>query len=140
MDLSLDLDDVDLQRLDSFIDAAYKSQAAPVAGPSNVSRPLSKGSFQTTLFGDVLPRNEPSPASRGPMQRSKSDRRNPFGQQAPKTKQWDHTAFAKSGWRKPKGKAVDEDEQEEEKAVEFEQFPAPFVSGAYKCHSLSRPD
>lgn len=131
MDLTLDIDEADLQRLDSFIDAAYKGQATPVAGPS---RPLSKSSLQTTLFGGVArplaPTNKTSPASRGPMQRSKSDHRSPFGHQAPQTKQWDHTAFAKSGWKKPKSKGKgkgksDEDEQKE--AVEFEQFPAPFV-------------
>jgi len=132
MDLTLDIDEADLQRLDSFIDAAYKGQAVPVAGPSNASRPLSKSSLQTTLFGDIarpsVSTSKASPASRGPMQRSKSDHRSPFGHQAPKTKQWDHTAFAKSGWKKPKSKGKgksDEDEQKE--AVEFEQFPAPFV-------------
>lgn len=137
MDLSLDIDEADLQRLDSFIDAAYKGQAPPVAGPSNAARPLSKSSVQTTLFGDIArppaSTSKASPASRGQMQRSKSDHRNPFGHQAPKTKQWDHTAFAQSGRKKPKSKGkgkLDEDEEDEE-AVEFEQFPAPFVQGTY---------
>lgn len=137
VDLSFDIDEADLQRLDSFIDAAYKGQAAPIAGSSGAGRPLSRGSVQTTLYGGVVKppasTSKASPASRGPMQRSKSDHRNPFGQQAPKTKQWDHTAFAKSGWRKPKSKATEksnEDDQEEE-AVEFEQFPAPFVPGMW---------
>lgn len=133
-DFTLDLDEADLQRLDSFIDAAYKGRAAPVAGPSN-ARPLSKSSVQTTLFGDVAhpvaSTSKAGPTSHGPMQRSKSDHRNPFGHQAPKTKQWDHTAFAKSGWRKPKSKGkLNEDEQDEE-VMEFEQFPAPFVSGTW---------
>lgn len=140
MDISLNLDEADLQRLDSFIDAAYKGQAAPVTGPSGATRPPSKGCVQTTLYGGVVnpaaSTSKASPASRGPAQRSRSDHRNPFGQQAPKTKQWDHTAFAKSGWRKPKPKGkLDEDEQEEE-SVEFEQFPAPFVSGRWQV-SLS---
>ncbi|KAF8559410.1 P-loop containing nucleoside triphosphate hydrolase protein [Imleria badia] len=129
MDLSLDIDEAELQRLDSFIDAAYKGHAAPVAGPSTAARPPSKSSVQTTLFGDIARppvfTSKASPASRGPMQRSKSDRRNPFGQQAPKTKQWDRTAFAKSGWRKPKGKGKFVEDEQEEEAMEFEQFPAP---------------
>ena len=133
MDLSLDLDEAELQRLDSFIDAAYKGHAAPVSGPSNAARPPSKSSVQTTLFGDVArppaSTSKPSPASRGSMQRPKSDHRNPFGQQAPKTKQWDHTVFAKSGWRKPKLKGKAGEDEQEEEAVEFKQFPAPCNQG-----------
>ena len=133
MDLSLDIDEADLQRLDTFIDAAYKGQAGSVAGPSNTGRPPSKSSVQTTLFGDIArpppSTSKASPASRGQMQRSKSDHRNPFGQQAPKTKQWDHTVFAKSGWKKPKSKGKSNEDEQEEEVVEFEQFPAPFVSG-----------
>ncbi|KAF9243791.1 P-loop containing nucleoside triphosphate hydrolase protein [Melanogaster broomeanus] len=131
VDLTLDIDEAELQRLDSFIDAAYKGKAAPVVpGSSNLGRLSSKNSVQTTLFGDVLQPAASSktadPASRGPMQRSKSNR---FGQQAPKTKQWDHTAFAKSGWKKPKPKPQDnDDEEQQEVEVEFEQFPAPFIS------------
>ena len=49
------------------------------------------------------------------------------------TKKWDHTEFAKSGWKKPKAKAkarVDDAEEDiEDEAPEFEQFPAPFISG-----------
>ncbi|KAF8446272.1 hypothetical protein L210DRAFT_3619974 [Boletus edulis BED1] len=135
MDLSLDIDEAEFQRLDSFIDAAYKGQAASVAGPSNAGRPPSKKSVQTTLYGDIVrspaSTSKAGPASRGPMQRAKSDHRNPFGQQAPKTKQWDHTAFAKSGWKKPKSKGKTAEDDQGEEAVEFEQFPAPFMSGTY---------
>lgn len=128
MDLSFDIDEADLQRLDSFIDAKYKASGPPIASTSGAARPPSKNSVQTTLYGGVLPpTSSASSTSRGSMQKTKSDHRNPFGQQAPKTKQWDHTTFAKSGWRNPKSKGL-EDEQEEE-MVEFEQFPAPFVSG-----------
>lgn len=134
-DLSFDINDADLQHLDS-VDAAYKHQTAPVAGPSNAGRPLSKNSVQTTLFGDIAhppASSKAGPPSRGPMQRSKSDHRNPFGQQAPKTKQWDHTAFAKSGWKKPKskGKGKSVEDEPEDEAMEFEQFPAPFIQGTY---------
>lgn len=134
-DLTLDIDEAELQRLDSFIDAAYRGQAAPVTGPGNAARPPSKSAVQTTLFGDIArpsaSTSKTSPASRGPMQRSKSDHRNPFGQQAPKTKQWDHTAFAKSGWKKSKSKGKSNEDEQEEEVVEFEQFPAPFVSGTW---------
>lgn len=136
MDLSFELNEVDFQRIDTFVDDAIKkSQAAPVAGPSNLNHFVPKHPVQMSLFGDVV---RPSmstgtympSSSQGPMQRSTSDCRDPgpFGQQAPKTKQWDHTAFAKTGWRKPKSKGKTEEDQEEE-AVEFEQFPAPFVQG-----------
>ncbi|KAG1825591.1 uncharacterized protein BJ212DRAFT_1443684 [Suillus subaureus] len=137
-DLSLEIDDTELQRLDTFIDAVYKGNAHPVAGPSNHARPpSSKNTVQRTLFGDVAQptsSSRQSPTKRSSLQRTKSSPRKPFGQQAPQTKQWDHTVFAKSGWKKPKavkGKGRDDGDDDEEN-VEFEQFPAPFVSGMSK--------
>ncbi|KAG1871187.1 hypothetical protein C8R48DRAFT_698038 [Suillus tomentosus] len=134
LDLSLEIDDAELQRIDTFIDAVYKGNAQPVAGPSNHARPPSKNTVQRTLFGDIaqptVSSSRQSPTKRSSLQRTKSSPRKPFGQQAPRTKQWDHTVFAKSGWKKPKtvkGKGKDDGDDEEEH-VEFEQFPAPFVS------------
>lgn len=136
-DLTLDgLDEDEFERLDNFIEDAYQGKAQPVAGPSRTS---SRASLQTTLFGEVLRSEAPSgisrTQSRPQLQKTKSTPRNPFGHQAPKTKQWDQTAFAKSGLKrgkskgKGKGKASHDDDEEEEEQVEFEQFPAPFVSG-----------
>jgi ATP-dependent DNA helicase MPH1 len=135
-DITFDIDESDLARIDNFIIDAYQGNAGPVVC-SNQPR---KGPVQTTLFGDILPpsagstsrdtsnlRNRPKPKT--------SVAKNLFGQQAKKTKVWDHTEFAKSGSRrKSKGKRKDrvslkDDEEEEEELVEFEQFPAPFVSG-----------
>lgn len=131
-DLSLDLDDEELQRLDTFIDAAYKRQAPPVAGPSNLAS-SSKNTVQTTLCGDIVqPMATQSPSKRVPPKRTKSSPRNPFGKQAPQIRHWNHTAFAKSGWKKPKsakGKGRDDGDEDDEEHVEFEQFPAPFLSG-----------
>lgn len=140
-DDSFSIDDAELQILDNFIEDSYSGKAAPVAGPSTVSRTGSKGTVQTTLFGDIL---QPSPSSSKVSRTSSSSRtlskqpsvkKSPFGQQAPKTKTWDRTEFAKSGWKKQakgKGKAkADDDEEEDEVHDEeggFEQFPAPFVS------------
>ncbi|KAG2123566.1 P-loop containing nucleoside triphosphate hydrolase protein [Suillus clintonianus] len=134
-DLSLEIDDAELQRLDTFIDAVYKGNAKPVAGPSNHARPSSKNTVQRTLFGDVAKptasSSTQSPTKRSSHQRAKSSPRKPFGRQAPQTKQWDHTVFAKSGWKKPKtvkGKGRSDGDEDDEEHVEFEQFPAPFVS------------
>jgi ATP-dependent DNA helicase MPH1 len=136
-DLTFDIDDSELRRLDDFIEDAYQGKAGPVAGPS---RPT-KNTVQTTLFGDILPNAAPrsrtqSNTSNARTQAQPTTARNPFGQQAAKTKVWDHTAFAKTGLRsgKSKGKGRssfngDDDEHVEEEEVEFEQFPAPFVSG-----------
>ncbi|GLB36402.1 hypothetical protein LshimejAT787_0306900 [Lyophyllum shimeji] len=129
-DLTLDIDESELQKLDDFVKDAYNGKAPPVAGPSKST----SATHQTTLFGDVLPPSSSTPSARPQMQRSKSAPRNPFGQQSRKTKVWDHTAFAKTGLKsgksksKGKGRALYEDEEEEEEEVEFEQFPAPFVS------------
>lgn len=140
-DDTFEVDDSELLRLDNFIEDAYQGKAAPVAGPSNVARMNSKGMLQTTLYGEVLTQPAPSNKSKGTssrsgqMQRSTS-KRNAFGQQAPKTKMWDRTAFAKSGWKKSandskgkgKGRAQEHEEGEGDEEMEFEQFPAPFVS------------
>lgn len=129
-DLTFDIEDNDLEKLDNFIEDAYQGKARPVAGPS---RTMSRETLQTNLHGDILS-STPSTKPKSQSQRPKSTPRNPFGQQASKTKQWDQTAFAKSGLKsgRPKGKAktkasLDNDEGGEEE-VEFEQFPAPFVS------------
>lgn len=117
-DLTLDLDEEELEKLDTFIEDSYAGRAKPVVGPTR----------QTTLFGDVLPNNPQSskPSPRQGLQRTTSASRNAFGSKPKKTKVWDQTAFAKSG-RRPKGKGRLFDEEEEEEEVEFEQFPAPFV-------------
>lgn len=130
-DLSLDVNENELAQLDNFIEDAYQGRAQPVAvaGPSKFGRSTSS-KLQTTLFGDVIqPVASSSTAKpKSTIERTKSAPRNPFGQQAPKTKKWDQTAFAKSGGSKSKGKGKarqDDDGEGGEDPVEFEQFPNP---------------
>ena len=125
-DLSLDVDENELAQLDNFIQDVYqgRTQPAAVAGPST-----SGDKLQTTLFGGIMQPVAPSTSNKGSkLERTKSTPRNPFGQQVPKTKKWDQTAFAKSGASKSKGKAkarqADDDEDAED-PMEFEQFPNP---------------
>ena len=130
-DLTFDIDEAELQKIDELIEDTYQGKARPVARPSKGT----SGIHQTTLFGDIIP-SQSSAKSRSQIQRTKSTPRNPFGQQAPKTKKWDQTAFAKTGIKRGKSKGkgranFDDEEEEEEESVEFEQFPAPFVSSAY---------
>ncbi|TFK41383.1 hypothetical protein BDQ12DRAFT_679374 [Crucibulum laeve] len=138
-DLTFDFDDSELDKIDDLVVDVYAGTTG--ARPSKPSRTASKDMIQTTLFGDkVQPEtstsNPRSQLPRSQLQRSHSTSRNPFGQRARKTKQWDQTAFAKSGLKKAKSKDKgkrrakygDEDEDEDEE-MEFEQFPAPFVSG-----------
>lgn len=149
-DSTFDIDEAELQRLDIFIEDSYQGKVAPIAGPSRTtSNASTRGMLQTTLFGDVL---QPGPSSGRAKAISSSSsssstkhaapKTSQFGQQAPKTKVWDRTAFAKSGWKRPapdkgKGKGSfgdDDDDNEEEfdneddEEMEFEQFPAPFIS------------
>ncbi|KAI0651647.1 hypothetical protein C8Q79DRAFT_49688 [Trametes meyenii] len=134
------LDDAALAQIDhiceqkstrtSFTQGQISTQSA--AGPSGtnslVRRP-SKGA-QLTLFGDVAkdvdPAQIPAPVTKQAFQRTRS-RQMPLPGLAKKTKQWDRTAYAKTGWRKPKdkGKGRDLDDEHEEEHIEFEQFPAP---------------
>lgn len=130
-DLSLDVDDNELAQLDNFIQDAYQGRTQPVAvaGPSQFNRSTSGNKLQTTLFGDIVQPVASSASSKGSkIERTKSIPRNPFGQQGPKTKKWDQTAFAKSGGSKGKGKAKArqaDDGEDAEDAMEFEQFPNP---------------
>ena len=108
----------------------------PVAGPSKslAHRTPSKNTIQTTLLGGVVQdtsRSKPRSSTKSSFQRTNSAQIT----LTKKTKQWDRTAFAKSGWKqtaeekarkKGKERASFENEDEEE-PVEFEQFPAPFV-------------
>ena len=134
-DLTFDIDERELERIDNFVEDAYLANEAAVISPSDRSRI----SGQTTLFGDVLaPKGGNKKTS---LRRSKPSPRSPFGQQVPQTKQWDRTAFAKSGMKsgkpKTKRKVISDDareEEEDDESFEFEQFPAPFVSG--QCRLL----
>ncbi|KAI0321122.1 hypothetical protein OF83DRAFT_401593 [Amylostereum chailletii] len=149
-DMTFDVDESELQKLDHAIQDIYagKPAPAPVAGPSrsrSFARVPSKGGRQTTLFGEVLPQTKP-PSKSAESSRPTTERTKSAGQRElfRKTKKWDHTAFAKSGSRrkqsdkgKGKGKALPDDDAVEEEEVEFEQFPAPFVSiGPVQCPML----
>ncbi|TFK76864.1 P-loop containing nucleoside triphosphate hydrolase protein [Pluteus cervinus] len=124
-DLTLDLDEEALQQLDEI---ECRQGTRSVAG---FSRIMSRDAIQLNLFGEPVPPAAGPSKPRSGMQRTTSSSRNPFGQQAPKTKKWDQTAFAKTGMKQPKGKGKareDEDDDMEEEAPEFTEFPAPFIS------------
>lgn len=117
----------DFQELDAAIEKDLRrKEAAPTSKSPTFGRSLS--GRQTTLFGNVLSPSpkKPSSSRRGAQQRS------PERSTDRKIKKWDHTAFSKTGTKrktgKRKAKELDEDADEED-AVEFEQFPAPFVAG-----------
>ena len=132
-DLTFNVDMQDLQELDAAIEKDYTRKGAALTSksPSSNAFGRSLSNRQTTLFGDVIsPRssssNKPSSSRRVAQQTS------PGRSTDRKEKKWDHTAFAKTGVKRKVGKrkAKDLDEEgDEEDAVEFEQFPAPFVAG-----------
>lgn len=118
-DLTLDGDD--MEELEEAAVRKLNSQA----GPSRLNGPVRtlSTSRQTDLHGRTLPSASP------PKQ---VQHRPIFGQKLRKTKAWDQTAFAKTGWRstkppktkKGKGKAADE---EDEDCVDLEGLPAPYM-------------
>ncbi|PCH33448.1 nucleoside triphosphate hydrolase protein [Wolfiporia cocos MD-104 SS10] len=134
--------DFDVAELDNLQEQGVVAHS--VAGASTGPRASSKATVQTTLFGERL-RENPSKGfskanSRGSLQRSRSSFKDQSEEGAKATKKWDHTAFAKSGWKlsaaqkkakaKAKAKGTYHDassEEVDEEPVEFEQFPAPFV-------------
>ena len=129
---AFDIDEEQLKHFDAVCNIGASTTASSSTKPP--SRWNSKGTVQTTLFGEIAVQN--STNSRGnnsSFQRTASSSRIPISRPR-KTKQWDRTAFAKTGWKKPKGKEKaslhgDDEEVEEEwdEPVEFEQFPAPEV-------------
>ncbi len=129
-DLSFNFDESELQRLDPV-------QKKPQAGPSRLGRTI-----QTTLDGGFVTSSQKLPNSRSQIQGAKSPSDKQFGLMAPKTKQWDHTIFAKTGIRlagraRARGKAIDTDgwggEQPEYEFVHQSpgkstgELPAPFM-------------
>ncbi|KAF5337243.1 hypothetical protein D9611_003241 [Ephemerocybe angulata] len=139
IDMTFDIDESELAKLDDFVAQQYNEKVlqAPQAGPSSrpMNRTTSSNMLQTTLFGDIIPTQSAASKLKSPpsaaMQRTKSATRNIFGQQAPKTKIWDHTAFAQSGNKpkkgakgKGKGKAsAKDDDDEEEDSIELPVVP-----------------
>lgn len=140
------VDDAALAQLDQEVERQFdahhrqkgQSYGQSVAGPSNANgliRRPSKGA-QLNLFGEVAQETEaasrPGDTNRRTFQRTRSTlRQMPLPGQAKRTKQWDRTAYAKTGWRKPKetdkGKGRASDGEDEEEHIEFEQFPAPQI-------------
>ncbi|KAJ3801711.1 hypothetical protein GGU11DRAFT_741384 [Lentinula aff. detonsa] len=123
---SFELDDNALNALKAIEDDVYPQ---PPRQAVSLARTSSKGTVQTTLFGEILPAGASTSKSNTHAPKPKSR------QEPRKTKQWDHTAFAKTGVKsgkaKGKGKKKQKDEDregEEEEDFGFEQFPAPFVS------------
>lgn len=127
---SFALDDAQLQQIDRICAHHFSnSRDKPVASSSRIGlaqRSSSKCSLQTTLFGEILQPGVTVPKKTFQRTHSKAPPR-----EERRTKQWDHTAFAKTGWRaagKRKGLFDGEDEENHEDEIEFEQFPAPIVS------------
>lgn len=127
-DDSVDLANANWEEFDQRVEAQIQQPqktTGPVAGPSN-ARPFSRTSSgklqQQTLWGVPAP----------PENRHKLPSRQK-GKSIKKTKTWDRTEYAKSGWRVTKKKPKDEDEEEgeEEAPVEFEQFPQPTNLGEF---------
>ncbi|KAJ3815039.1 P-loop containing nucleoside triphosphate hydrolase protein [Lentinula aff. lateritia] len=123
----IDLDESALDALKAIEDGTF--QQLPRKAAPSLARTSSKGTLQTTLFGEVIPAGSSTTRPKPHALRTRSK------QEPRKTKRWDHTAFAKTGVKtgnargKGKKKQQDEDEEgEEEEEFEFEQFPPPFVS------------
>lgn len=122
---SFDVDDMEMD--DEIMASLAAIEAAYNENPKEWKPPpLTR---QTTLDGGVIqqPQAGPSGLAAGSS--------HPFGRRASKTKYWDQTAFAKTGWKstkggkgKGKGKQYSDDEEEGEEEIEFAQFPAPFIT------------
>lgn len=119
---AFDLDDLD--EIDNGL-------VREVSGPSNTQAILARTAsktFQTTLWGGRVPDSPTKSGTTNHTQPSKERMR--------KTKTWDKTAFARSGWKatrppakaeakiKGKGRAnVDDEEEEGEEVLLLEGFP-----------------
>ncbi len=139
------LNDADYATLDAVAEGkniprngCVPAQLPESSGPSTFSDRHSN-LIQRNLFGEVVRGVEPpkTGSNTRPFQRTRSSlRQMPLPGQAKRTKQWDRTAYAKTGWRKPKpnqekekekGKGRASDNDDDEESIEFEQFPAPEI-------------
>ena len=134
-DDSFDLENANWEEFDQRIEDQVQqpqNRTGPVSGPSTTrqfGRTLSGKLQQQTLWG--LPAPPDNLNKFPPRQKGKTMR---------KTKTWDRTAYAKTGWRNPnKGKNKEfnsdgeEVQEEEEEEVEFEQFPQATDLGEALC-------
>lgn len=131
-DYTFDEISVDTEELKQLEDAALKqAQAAPsrrIEPVANMSN-----SRQINLHGDVLPPQSPQ---------RQVQHRPAFGQKLQKTKTWDQTAFAKTGWKstKPpkakrtKSKSTGDGIEEEEDYVDLEGLAKPFMPCEFHHH------
>lgn len=130
-DVAFDINDDMLAMLDEFSQGASKGATKPASIPPS-SRTGGKTLVQTTLFGDIVRAESSS--------KSTHSHRSTYAAQEPrKTKVWDRTEFAKTGFRLRRTKSAgmgkqqahDDDEDFDNEELEFEQFPAPQVSGRW---------
>lgn len=129
------IDPLELQKLDKNVETAYQHDL------SNPRVNLASGSGltrQLTLFGDPLPQDSSRPRATQRRSHPQPHRSpcQPFGKKACKVKKWDHTAFAKSGWKIGKAKAKEnvmgcDEDAHDTMAEEFEQFPAPIPQSMF---------
>jgi ATP-dependent DNA helicase MPH1 len=128
-DMSMNFNDEELEKLDNFIQDSYQGKAVPAPGPPRLK--------QTTLWGQPS-----SGASLNSVSKIVSSGNRGFGKPSRKTKVWDRTAFAKSGWKKLKAKRKGDEEngEEPEEEVEFDQFPAPFISSESSLFLVNSSD
>lgn len=123
---SFHLNEDDLAHLDNFVEDVYQGKAPSFPYANQQGLPSSSRTTASRINRAIG------------GQRTKSNTIESLsGRPARKTKVWDHTEFAKTGWRRGKSKAkargsFDDDGVEvKEEPVEFKQFPAPFISGMF---------
>jgi hypothetical protein len=133
-DDSFNLEDANWDEFDQGVEVQIQQPhktTGPAPEPPNVrqfSRTSSGKLQQQTLWGVPAPPQNKHKAP--PRQKGKTIK---------KTKTWDRTEYAKSGWRvskkgKDKVKNQGDEELHEEEPVEFEQFPRPTnLGGVHVC-------
>jgi hypothetical protein len=141
-DDSFDLENTNWEEFDQRVEAQVQQpqdRTDPVPGPSSTtsatrkfSRTSSGKLQQQTLWGVPAPpenRNKLPPRQKGKTMK--------------KTKTWDRTEYAKTGWRavkKGKNKSYNSDGEEEkegeQEGIEFEQFPRPNIGEVHACPAL----
>nr|VWO96633.1 ATP-dependent RNA helicase CshA (EC [Ganoderma boninense] len=138
------LNDADCATLDAIAEGrgasrTWSASGDSILGPSGPSNLPDRRShlMQRNLYGEIVRDVEPpkTASTTRPFQRTRSTlRQMPLPGLAKRSKQWDRTAYAKTGWRKPrpnpekeKGKGRTSDNDDDDEPLEFEQFPAPEI-------------
>lgn len=127
------------------LDAAAETVYSRTASTASITRPPpgrvpSLNAQQMDLFGNPVNPNGPPPRNASTSRTNTGGHRaNSFGGPQRKTKHWDHSAYAKSGWKKTRSTEKRQSKDGEDEDEADERLDTPTGPGTFRTpHCFSR--